>query len=241
MIVGLDCSRRVTKASMREYTAAASYDVGCSKYYTTIEKDTENSIIGPVCALITSCVKNFYSQRKELPALIFIYRSGVAEKERRYIKELEVENLVRFFSNESKNIFGSNYTPKICFILVNKTSDLKFFDAEKSGDLKNPEEGTIIDTDVCNPGNYEFYLQPQYVNSGCASPTHFDVLYDSTRIPVEILQSCTYFLCHYYWNWSGPIRIPAPLKYAEVCSKFSNSFLQDQVLNEKLKSTPYYL
>ena len=238
MIVGLDCSKRTNKA-IREYTAAASYDLGCTKYYTTSETENSNSNISPICPLITSCVKNYFYQRRELPTYIYIYRSGVSEKERRYIKDLELQTLIRFFSTESKNIFR-DYSPKICFIIVNKTSDFKFFDPENPDCIKNPEGGSIIDSDVCNPSNYDFYLQPQYVNSGCASPTHYDVIYDSTNIPMEILESCTYYLCYYYWNWSGAIRIPAPLKFAEVCSKFSNTHLHDQVL-EKLRSTPYYL
>ena len=239
MIVGLDCSKKMTgKKLSREYTAVASYDTGCSKYYSTVDNDGGSTMICPVATLIHSCIKNYSIQRNEYPLYIFIYRSGVSDREKVLVKEIEVKSLINYFITEN---YIKDYFPKFCYILVNKTSDFKFFDGEIGKDLKNPSEGMIVDTDICNPDSYEFYLQPQYVNSGTATPTHFDVIYDSTKIPVEILESCTYYLCYYYWNWSGAIRIPAPLKYAEVCSKFSNVNLDVEVSDEKLKNSPYYI
>lgn len=49
---------------------------------------------------------------------------------------------------------------------------------------------------------------------GCQRPTHFYVpLNQSTLTKLEI-QQFTFALCHYYFNWAGPIKVPAPCMYA---------------------------
>ena len=59
-------------------------------------------------------------------------------------------------------------------------------------------------------------------------------------MPLEILESVTFNQTFYYWNWTGPIREPAALKFAEVCSQFNSKVKLDNV-NEKLMETPYYI
>ena len=141
----------------------------------------------------------------------------------------EVEQIIQSLHTISSSI-------KLCFIIVNKKTEMKFFEGDR-----NPRAGTVIDQGCVNPFIYDFYLQPHYVNQGTATPTNFHVLCDQTNVPSEFLQELSYQLCYYYFNWNGPIRVPAPLKYAEVCNKFVTSNLTSLVENEKLKSTTYYI
>ena len=128
---------------------------------------------------------------------------------------------------------------KFCFISVNKKTDSKFFEIE-NGNIKNPREGTVIDTTIVNPDIYEFFMQPQFVNQGTANPSHFIVLYDTTGIPLETLEELTYAMCFYYWGWNGAIRLPAVLKFAEKANKFSKEYL-DGYAHEKLRNTTFYI
>lgn len=50
--------------------------------------------------------------------------------------------------------------------------------------------------------------------TGCATPTHYTVLMDSTGVSEEALQTITYGQCYNYVNTRGSIRVPAPLMYA---------------------------
>jgi aubergine-like protein len=59
-------------------------------------------------------------------------------------------------------------------------------------------------------------------------------------MPLEIMEQVTFNQTFYYWNWNGPIREPAALKFAEVCSQFNAKVKMDSV-PDKLMHTPYYI
>ena len=49
---------------------------------------------------------------------------------------------------------------------------------------------------------------------GCMRPTHFFVPLNQSALTKTELQHLTFALCHYYFNWAGPIKVPAPCMYA---------------------------
>jgi aubergine-like protein len=61
---------------------------------------------------------------------------------------------------------------------------------------------------------YDFYLVPQNTTQGCVLPTHFYVAFNDSPVKKEIVEQLTFDLCHYYFNWAGPIKVPAPCMYA---------------------------
>ena len=183
----------------------------------------------------------FHQKHSRFPEYVVIYRQGGNEKQIQKIYYEELPVFKSFFSGDKNNGgYNENLKPKIAVIAVNKKTDLKFFQAEEGKNVANPPSGTVVDTDVTTPNYFEFYLQPQYVNQGTATPVHFHCIYDTTGMPLEIMESVTYNQTFYYWNWSGPIREPAALKFAEVCSQFYAKVKLDKV-SENLMDSPYYI
>lgn len=231
MIVGLD-STLIPGRGQKNYVMTSSLDEYCSRYFTSIMQGNPlEGNIAPAASLILNALTKFQRARNMLPDFIFVYRSGSSDKEKELILRYETQKLV-----EAVSSFAPNYNPKVCFIVVNKKTEMKFFEG-----TKNPQPGTVVDLACVNPFIYEFYIQPQYVNQGTATPTNFHVIYDTIKVPCEILQELTYQLCYYYFNWGGPIRVPAPLKYAEVCNKFITTNLDAPVDNERLQERPFYI
>lgn len=109
--------------------------------------------------------------------------------------------------------------PKITLFVVNKRIIQSFFVRDNQGRLNNPPSGCIIDRDLVESsastkGEFDFFLVPVKGTQGCMRPTHFYVpLHQSSLTKVE-LQQLTFALCHYYFNWAGPIKVPAPCMYA---------------------------
>ena len=72
------------------------------------------------------------------------------------------------------------YGTKLYYICCNLKSDLKFFETEEHGISKayfNPKSGLVIDDNVTQSDKFEFYIQPQFVNEGTATPCHYQVMY----------------------------------------------------------------
>ena len=96
----------------------------------------------------------------------------------------------------------------------------------------------IIDG-VTNRNFFEFYIQPQEVTQGSATPTCFHVAYGNLNFP-EMIPKFTYDLCHIYSNWQGTVRIPNVLKCAEKLSKMSAKYMKGE-LNPNLSLGQAYL
>lgn len=52
---------------------------------------------------------------------------------------------------------------------------------------------------------YDYFIVSQSVRQGTVTPTHFNVICDSTGLMPDHMQRLTYKLCHLYYNW--PVRI----------------------------------
>ncbi len=252
MIVGYDITR---VKNGKRYSICTTYDINFSKFFTEFEfheGETRNLPVNPIVNLLRRCIDYFsHANNGFLPENIIIYRNGVSDKEKKMIYDSEIKPLNCLLSGESvagagednNNIIAPykiDYKAKLCFIVVNKRTEMKFF--EKINDrINNPKEGTVVDTQLTTPGDFEFYLQAQFVNMGTATPTHYHCLFDSTGVPLEILEEVTYRLCYYYWNWPGPIRVPAMLKNAEVNGKFGAKNLHNENVRDRIKDKLYYI
>jgi hypothetical protein len=54
-------------------------------------------------------------------------------------------------------------------------------------------------------------------------PTHFYVAFNDSSLKKEAVEKFTFALCHYYYNWAGPIKVPAPCMYAhKIAELFMN-------------------
>ncbi len=103
----------------------------------------------------------------------------------------------------------------------------------------------VVDSNATQKNKFEFYLQPQYVNQGTATPSHYQVMYydqENNTLEMENLQKLTYYLTYYYWTWHGAIRIPAILKFSTTALDFYSKCLNPNKETEEFKfEKPYYI
>jgi aubergine-like protein len=191
------------------------------------------------CFPINNFVDNILSQTGFKEATIVIYRNGSNSSQTKSIVDEDILPLRMHLDNLKKK----GYAVTCAFIITNKLIDVKFF-AVDGNNLNNPKSGLCVDDHIISPGSYEFYIQPQYVNMGTATPTRFQVLMDDTKMSLEEIEQITYYMCYYYWNWAGAIRVPAVLKYSEVYSKFSSTVLSnanDLPVKDNIKNSPFFI
>ncbi len=99
--------------------------------------------------------------------------------------------------------------------------------------MLNPQSGSLIDSGVVegqdNFVDYDFYLVPQTATQGCIQPTHYYVPYNDSKVDKAVFEKLTYDLCHCYFNWAGPIKVPAPCMYAHKIAELFTTIGQVEV------------
>ena len=235
MIIGIDSTK--TKDGMK-YVLSASFNRNFNKFYTDFKVDKEND--SALVSLIKSSLDYFKSANKNLkPTSIIIYRQGGNEKQTERMMRNELPKVLELFSGKDGG-YEKDYKPKLSIFSVNKKTELKFFERRNNAYINLPS-GTVIDRQVISPELFEFYLQCPEVDRGTGSPVHFLCIYnDNEDLTINDFEEITYKQSFYYWNWCGPIRIPAALKYAEVANTFCGKNIKGEVLS-KLKDSPYFI
>ncbi|KAE8766248.1 Protein argonaute 14 [Hordeum vulgare] len=105
------------------------------------------------------------------------------------------ELLVSFYKKTgykpSRIIFyrdGADYQPKVTFVVVQKRHHTRLFpevhgkETDKSGNIL---PGTVVDTNICHPTEFDFYLCSHAGIQGTSRPTHYHVLFDENGFTAD--------------------------------------------------------
>ena len=166
------------------------------------------------------------------PDYVILYRQGGNYYQNKKMADQEVPMFLLFLNNmkESSESF-KKYNPKFLYVCCNLKGDLKFFE-KNNGNLANPKSGLCVDSAITQKDKYEFYIQPQFVNQGTATPCHYQVLYEDidasepeNNLKIEQLQLLSFYLSFYYWTWAGAVRVPGALKLATTSIDFYSRHL----------------
>uniref|UniRef100_A0A8C5BZH4 Piwi like RNA-mediated silencing 1 n=1 Tax=Gadus morhua TaxID=8049 RepID=A0A8C5BZH4_GADMO len=205
MIVGIDCYHDIVAGRRSIGALVASLNHGMSRWFSRcVLQDKGQEIMDGLKMAIVGALKEYLKFNGVLPSRIIVYRDGVGDGMLQSVVSYEVPQII-----ESIRSIG----PKLTVVVVKKRVSSRFF-AHIDGKVANPPPGTVIDTDVTRPEWYDFYIVSQAVRAGSVSPTHYNVVYDTSGLKPDHLQRLTYKLCHMYYNWQGIIRVPAPCQYA---------------------------
>ena len=235
MVIGVDSSKHKDKNNYGTGIAmVATINDSLSNFYSESKIVKINYMKDQFHLCISNFIENalkVYEKNNngKKPDWIIIYRQGVSKEQKEKLKP-EIREIDETCSNQNIPYY---------YIFVNTKSTFKFFEKDKNGKYSNPQSGLLVLDGVINHNNFEFYIQPQYVNQGSATPTCFHVAYGNLNFP-ELIPKFTYDLCHLYSNWQGSVRIPHVMKCAEKLSKMTAKYKLNE-LNEKIKIGQAYL
>ena len=234
MAIGVDSSHTSKRTGV---AMIATINDSYTDFYNKediIEEENKSQLQFCVSSFIEEAIQAYKNKNKEIPKSIIIYRQGVSLQQKTFLKE-EIKQIEEVC--KTKNIL-------FYYILVNTKTTFKFFEKYEDEENEeeyycNPESGLLILDGVTNRNYFEFYIQPQYVTEGSATPTCFHVAYGNLNNP-EMIPKFTFDLCHIYSNWQGTVRIPNVIKAAEKLSKMTAKYKLGE-LNEELKEGQAYL
>jgi len=225
MVMGADVMHPAPGSDDRpSYTSlVGSIDTSGVRYVSTMEVQTSrNEIIEAMESMCTYVLKQYKGATGKYPKRILFYRDGVSEGQFSIVLERELP-LIR---NACAKL---GFKPTITLIIVGKRHHVRFFPcvqgegtSDRSG---NCVAGTVVDSDVVNPVEFDFYLLSHGGILGTSRPAHYNILIDENRFTADGLQSLSYALCHVYARATRSVSIPAPVYYADiVCSRAKHHY-----------------
>ncbi|XP_073999253.1 piwi-like protein Siwi [Rhodnius prolixus] len=231
MVVGIDLCQDSSAKTRCFGAMVASLDTAYSKYYSGVSPHKSGEdLSNDLSAQLVKAVLVYRKCNGFLPQKIIIYRDGIGEGTERYVLNHEVEKI--------RASLQEIYQPELlqmAFIIVTKRVETRIF---LNGN--NAPPGTVADDVITNPLKYDFFLVSQHVREGTATPTSYNVIYDTSNLSPDILHKLTYKLCHLYYNWSGSVRVPAPVQYARKLALLCGQYLHCAP-NEELNQQLYFL
>ncbi|GBN83098.1 Protein argonaute-1 [Araneus ventricosus] len=140
--------------------AVGSVDGHPSRYAVIVrpQKNDENykkmvEVILNMQEMMRKLLLAYYANTRMKPKKIIVYRDGVSDGQFADVQAREIE-----WIRAACTGLEAGYRPGITFIVIQKRHNVRFLDARG-----NPPPGTVVDTTVTHPLNYDFYL---YSHSG---------------------------------------------------------------------------
>ncbi|XP_047447719.1 piwi-like protein 1 [Mugil cephalus] len=209
MIVGIDCYHDIVAGKRSVGALVASLNQNMTRWFSKcVLQHKGQEIMDGLKNALSAALKSYLKFNNCLPSRIVVYRDGVGDGQLHSIVNYEVSQIM-----DSIKSMGTDYLPKLTVVVVKKRINTRFF-AHIDGKVSNPPPGTVVDMEVTRPEWFDFFIVSQSVNLGCVTPTHYNVVYDTSGLKPDHMQRLTYKLCHMYYNWQGIIRVPAPCQYA---------------------------
>ncbi|KAI4340243.1 hypothetical protein MLD38_025102 [Melastoma candidum] len=143
------------------------------------------------------------------PERIIFYRDGVSEGQFYQVLLFELDAI-----RKTCESLEPNYQPRVTFVVVQKRHHTRLF-ANNYGDRNavdrsaNILPGTVVDSRICHPTEFDFYLCSHSGIKGTSRPAHYHVLWDENKFSADDLQSLTNNLCYTYARCTRSVSIAA--------------------------------
>ena len=242
LIIGLDSKKT---NGFINYSMTSSKNFKLNNLFTqeSICEDRTQTRNQALMKMFNASISKVMEHSPHCPDYIIIYRQGGNEFRNKSLVVNEIGNFQEVLNElRKKNKFQDdthNFSKtKLYYICCNLKSDLKFFETKNNNNYNsieygNPKSGLIIDEKVTQSDKFEFYIQPQFVNQGSATPCHYQVMhYDKSEneendLKIENLEKLSFYLSFYYWTWNGAIRVPSQLKMSSTALDFFRKVYED--------------
>jgi len=228
----------------------ASYNDNFTQFNNFIRyQDKHQDHVTDSARLMTKAMEGFKAKNKgRYPTSVVVYREGVSNSQLGPYQDLELRAYDEAFQ-------GLGVRPLLSVVVVQKRVSTRFFlpcgktqgskclDPFCNGNEKfhSPPPGSVVDVNVVSPTFNDFFLVPSQAPKGAtARPTRFIVIRDDHQFSMDQIQSLTNHLCYGYLNWSGPIRVPAPVMNAHRLAYLFAKHVSGDI-HQNLKDMVFYL
>ncbi|KNA14750.1 hypothetical protein SOVF_104790, partial [Spinacia oleracea] len=168
--------------------------------------------------IIRELLEDFKKNSGHKPLQVIIFRDGVSESQFKQVLNIEFEQILQACKE-----YDENWCPKFTIVVAQKNHHTKFF---QQGSPDNVPPGTVIDSKVCHPLYYDFYMCAHAGMIGTSKPTHYHVLLDEIGFSPDDLQELVHSLSYVYQRSTTAVSIVAPIRYAHLAASQVSQFLK---------------
>ncbi|KAJ3042710.1 argonaute 1 [Rhizophlyctis rosea] len=189
-------------------------DAQCSRYAASIRiQRGRQEVIKDLDGMVVELLRTFYQYCGSKPMRIVFYRDGVSEGQFLEVAREEVASI-----RKACLTLEADFKPTITYLIVQKRHHARFFplrkeDADKSG---NVLPGTVVESGITHPSEFDFYLASHPGLQGTSKPTHYHVLHDENSFTADAMQELTYRLCYLYCRATRAVSVCPPAYYAHL-------------------------
>lgn len=196
--------------------------------YKTWQDPVRGTVSG---GMIRDLLVSFRKATGQKPLRIIFYRDGVSEGQFYQVLLYELDAIRKACAS-----LEPNYQPPVTFIVVQKRHHTRLFannhrdrsSTDKSGNIL---PGTVVDTKICHPTEFDFYLCSHAGIQGTSRPAHYHVLWDENNFTADGIQSLTNNLCYTYARCTRSVSVVPPAYYAHLAA-FRARFYMEPELQE---------
>ncbi|XP_063601294.1 piwi-like protein Siwi [Penaeus indicus] len=236
MVVGYDTYHDSARKGASWGAVVASFNKNLTRYYGQVLRHAnQEELTANFCTAIQNSLCHYAEVNGCLPERVLVYRDGVGEGQLAYVKGTEIAAIKACFA-------ANQFSPRFSFIVVSKRINTRLFaQGSRSGNPINPPPGTVCDDVITLPERYDFYLVSQRVTQGTVTPTSYNIVEDvNSNLDADRHQRLAYKLTYLYYNWMGPVRVPAPCLYAHKLAYITGQAIHD-VPHQELCDKLWYL
>ncbi|KAM7530288.1 hypothetical protein LguiB_033698 [Lonicera macranthoides] len=201
--------------------------------------------------MVKELVDAYKSENEAEPKKIIIFRQGVSESQIDMVLNKELPNLKSAISDRG------TYSPSITLVVVVKRHRTRLFIDDENDEnpnlAKNVPQGTVVDTKIVQPNQWNFYLCSHNSSSGTSKPTYYHVLYNENKLTFKQIQELIYNICFSCARCTNLISVVPPLYYAHLADSrrqvFREALPEEDIqgvqsyytLAKKLKNTMFFV
>ncbi|KAK9106474.1 hypothetical protein Syun_022485 [Stephania yunnanensis] len=178
--------------------------------------------------MIKELLISFRRATGQKPKRIIFYRDGVSEGQFYQVLLYELDAIRKACAS-----LESNYQPPVTFVVVQKRHHTRLF-ANNHGDRHAVDKsgnilpGTVVDSKICHPTEFDFYLCSHAGIQGTSRPAHYHVLWDENHFSADNLQSLTNNLCYTYARCTRSVSIVPPAYYAHLAAFRARFYMEPE-------------
>ncbi|EXB81597.1 Protein argonaute 5 [Morus notabilis] len=165
---------------------------------------------------------------KQVPSHGGMIRDGVSEGQFSQVLLYEIDAI-----RKACQSLQEGYLPRITFVVVQKRHHTRLFptdyrsrdNTDRSGNIA---PGTVVDTHICHPTEFDFYLNSHAGIQGTSRPTHYHVLHDENSFSADALQVLTNNLCYTFARCTRSVSIVPPAYYAHLIAFRARYYMESE-------------